>query len=855
MASDVTQNGTETTDTSAGAGAAAAPAPAVELKEISFDLTGMTCAACAANIERRLRKTGGVAEANVNFAAEKAVARYDPARVSPDQMVAAVKDIGYGATFGKRIDFNLIGMTCANCAMTIEKGLSRAPGVYSATVNFAAEKATVFYEPNTTSPEKLRKIVGELGYKAMVAEDKADRDREKREREREIRHQMFRLGISAILAVPLLLMMINDFLPFGFPMVFHNRWVQLALATPVQFVAGWQFYVGAYKNLSHGGANMDVLVALGTSAAYFFSIYEAFIKGGERTYFETAAILITLIILGKLLEAKAKGRTSEAIKKLMGLRAKTATVIRGGQEMEVPVDQVELGDLVLVRPGDKIPVDGEIKEGFSTVDESMLTGESIPVDKKVGDQVIGATINKVGSFKFEATKVGSETALAQIIKIVEDAQGSKAPIQRFADVVSSYFVPAVVAVAFLTFLGWYLWGAPGNLERAILNMVAVLVIACPCALGLATPTSIMVGTGRGAEKGILIKGGEHLERAHALNTVVLDKTGTITKGEPSVTDVVLFSDESSPAAQDELLRMAASAEKGSEHPLGQAIVRAAGERRLALESVSDFEAVPGHGIRATVGGTGVNGGVGAAGDAAATGGRRFAIGNRKLLALDGISLSQFEPAIDLMESQGKTAMLVAAGGRAVGAIAVADTVKENSRDAIAELKRMGIQVVMITGDNRRTADAIATQVGIDPENVRAEVLPEDKANEVDALMKAGRTVGMVGDGINDAPALATADLGIAIGTGTDVAMETADVTLMRGDLRGIPAMIKLSRATIRNVRQNLFWALFYNTIGIPVAALGFLNPVIAGAAMAFSSVSVVTNALRLRGYDPYRGTV
>ncbi len=832
---------------------------AVELKEISFDLTGMTCASCAANIERRLRKTEGVTQANVNFAAEKAVATYDPTKVTPDQMVATVKDIGYGAAYGKRVDFNLVGMTCANCAMRIEKGLSRAPGVYSAAVNFAAEKATVFYEPGSTTPEKLRKVVSDLGYKAMVAEDRADRDREKQEREREIRRQMFRLGISAIMSVPLLLMMINDVLPFGFPMVFHNRWVQLALATPVQFVAGWQFYVGAYKNLTHGSANMDVLVALGTSAAYFFSIYEAFIKGGERTYFETAAILITLIILGKLLEARAKGRTSEAIKKLMGLRAKTATVIRGGEEREVPVEQVELGDLVLVRPGDKIPVDGVIKEGFSTVDESMLTGESIPVDKKVGDPVIGATINKLGTFKFEATKVGSETALAQIIKVVEDAQGSKAPIQRFADVVSSYFVPAVVGVAFLTFLGWYFFGAPGNLERAILNMVAVLVIACPCALGLATPTSIMVGTGRGAEKGILIKGGEHLERAHALNTVVLDKTGTITKGEPSVTDVVLFSDESSPAAQDELLRLAASAEKGSEHPLGQAIVRAARERNLALGETSDFEAVPGHGIRATVaGGAGVVGGAGGnggAGDAAATGGHRLAIGNRKLLALDGISLSQFEPAIDLLESQGKTAMLVAAGGVAAGAIAVADTVKENSRDAIAELKGMGIQVVMITGDNRRTADAIAAQVGIDPENVRAEVLPEDKANEVDALMKAGRTVGMVGDGINDAPALATADLGIAIGTGTDVAMETADVTLMRGDLRGIPAMIKLSRATIRNVRQNLFWALFYNTIGIPVAALGFLNPVIAGAAMAFSSVSVVTNALRLRGFDPYRGMV
>jgi Cu+-exporting ATPase len=602
------------------------------------------------------------------------------------------------------------------------------------------------------------------------------------------------------------------------------------LATPVQFIAGWQFYRGAYQNLKHGTANMDVLVALGTSAAYFFSVANTFFTAGH-VYYETATVIITLIILGRLLEARAKGRTSEAIKKLMGLQAKTARVIREGKEMDIPVEEVQVGDIVVVRPGEKIPVDGEIVEGSSSVDESMLTGESIPVDKNIGDEVIGATINKQGVLKFKATKVGAETALAQIIKIVEEAQGSKAPIQRFADVISSYFVPAVVGIAVITFFAWYFWAAPGDIARALINTTAVLVIACPCALGLATPTSIMVGTGRGAENGILIKGGEHLEKAYRIDTVVLDKTGTITKGEPEVTDIIVTD---SSLDENNLLQLAASVENNSEHPLGEAIVKAAKTRDLELSETGEFEAIAGHGVKSTIEG------------------RKVLLGNRKLLEENGISFQKFNNQINKLENEGKTAILVAVDDQSAGIIAVADTVKETSAEAIAALKEINIEPVMITGDNKRTAKAIAHQVGIKPQNVLAEVLPEDKANEVNQLRKQGKIVAMVGDGINDAPALASADVGIAIGTGTDVAMEAADITLMRGDLRGIAASIKLSRATMRNIKQNLFWALIYNSLGIPVAALGYLSPILAGAAMAFSSVSVVTNALRLRRFDPYR---
>ncbi|QJW46351.1 copper-translocating P-type ATPase [bacterium BFN5] len=605
-----------------------------------------------------------------------------------------------------------------------------------------------------------------------------------------------------------------------------NPYVQLVLATPVQFIAGWPFYRGAYAALKNGSANMDVLVALGTSAAYFYSIANM-LTSNPHLYFETSAILITLIILGKLLEATAKGRTSEAIKALMGLQAKTARLIREGEEVDVPIEAVLVGDIIVVRPGEKVPVDGIIIEGTSTLDESMLTGESIPVDKKTGDEVVGATINKFGTFKFQATKVGKDTALAQIVRIVEEAQGSKAPIQRFADVVSGYFVPTVVSLAVITFLGWYFIFDPGNFSRALVNFTAVMVIACPCALGLATPTSIMVGTGKGAENGILIKGAEHLENAHRLTTIVLDKTGTITKGQPEVTDIISLAGLS----DHSVLAIAASVERKSEHPLAQAIVKRGQVQGLLLEEPEEFSAIPGHGIQASMNG------------------KAILVGTRKLMRENGIGIDSVLAEIESLEQQGKTVMLLAVDQVMTGLIAVADTVKDSSAQAVADLKQLGIEVWMITGDNERAARAIAASIGID--HVLAEVLPEHKAAKVEALKQEGKVVAMVGDGINDAPALATADVGFAIGTGTDVAIEAADITLMRGDLNGIVAAIRLSKATMLNIKQNLFWALIYNSIGIPIAAAGYLSPVLAGAAMAFSSVSVVLNALRLKRFRPY----
>ncbi|MFZ5648940.1 MAG: heavy metal translocating P-type ATPase [Bacillota bacterium] len=798
-------------------------------KKVAMKVYGMECAACAARIERQLKNTQGVNDAAVNFAVEKVTVDFDPARTGVDKIIDTITDLGYKVPTD-RVDLKISGMTCAACAARVERTLGGLEGVLRANVNFAMEKASVEYIPGQVSPAEMKKAVANAGYRAEDGEKKFDGDREKLERERETRRQMRFVILSASLSIPLLAVMFAELLNFHLPALFHNKVFQFALATPVQFVAGFQFYKGSYNSLRHGSANMDVLVAMGTSAAYFYSVATTFFFPGH-VYYETGAIIITLIILGKMLEAIAKGRTSEAIKKLMGMQAKTARVIRDGREMDIPVEDVLVGDLVLVRPGEKVPVDGMIREGNSTIDESMLTGESIPVDKRPGDEVIGGTINKHGTFKFEATKVGSDTALAQIIKIVEEAQGSKAPIQRLADVISAYFVPAVVGIALATFLAWYFLADPGNFTRALINFTSVLVIACPCALGLATPTSIMVGTGRGAENGILIKGGEHLEKAHDLNTVILDKTGTITRGEPSLTDV--FTVDGNMDERD-LLLLVASAERGSEHPLGEAIVKGSKEKDIELTEPKGFEAIPGHGIAAEIGG------------------RAVLIGNRRLMGLKNIDTAGMEAKADELEGEGKTAMLVAVDGRAAGVVAVADTVKATSAEAIRALNQMGIQTIMITGDNRRTAAAIARQVGIPPENVLAEVLPQDKAREVNRLKDQGRVVGMVGDGINDAPALASADVGFAIGTGTDVAMEAADITLIRGDLRGVAASIKLSRATMKNIKQNLFWALIYNTLGIPVAALGFLSPVLAGAAMAFSSVSVVTNALRLKRFDPYR---
>ncbi|HMM21494.1 MAG TPA: heavy metal translocating P-type ATPase [Selenomonadales bacterium] len=795
-----------------------------ESKTTSLKVGGMSCVACASRIEKGLNGLQGVVKANVNFAAEKASVTYDPDNLGIKEIAAKIEDLGYQIIRDK-VDLKITGMSCSACAGRIEKGLGRLPGVYKAVVNFAAEKATVEYDPGEITVFQMQSVVENLGYAAHNIADAREVDREKEAREAEVARQRFRLTLSALLSFPLLLAMVMHFFGIMWSVgeLLKNPYLQLVLATPVQFVAGWQFYRGAYSALRNGSANMDVLVALGTSAAYFYSLANV-IHHAPDLYFETSAILITLIILGKLLEARAKGRTSEAIKALMGLQAKTARVIRDSEEKDLPIEAVLVGDIVVVRPGEKVPVDGVITDGTSTVDESMLTGESLPVDKKVGDEVVGATINKFGTFKFKATKVGKDTALAQIVRIVEEAQGSKAPIQRFADVVSGYFVPAVVAIAVVTFLAWYFIIDPGNFSRALVNFTAVLVIACPCALGLATPTSIMVGTGKGAENGILIKGAEHLETAHRLKAIVLDKTGTITKGEPSVTDIVALNG----FAAADLLSMAVRAEKKSEHPLAQAIVKHGQEQGVTAADPDTFTAIPGHGVEVLLDG------------------RRVLVGTRKLLRENNIAIEDVIPQIERLEEQGKTVMLMAINNELASLLAVADTVKDHSAEAVAELNKMGIDVWMITGDNARTANAIAGQVGIT--NVMAEVLPEHKAEQVESLRREGKIVGMVGDGINDAPALAIADVGFAIGTGTDVAIEAADITLMRGDLRGVVTAIKLSKATMRNIKQNLFWALIYNSLGLPVAAFGYLSPVIAGAAMAFSSVSVVTNALRLKRF-------
>lgn len=800
---------------------------AAQNKQSTLQITGMTCAACANRIEKGLNKMEGVSSANVNFALEKANVTYDPVKVDRITLEETIKKLGYG-TVTEVAQFNLEGMTCAACANKIEKGLSKLPGVTNATVNFAMETARVEYSSGDVTIEDMQNKVKKLGYKAMIKQENQNADDH---RLHEIRQQKRKLLISAIFSFPLLWTMVAHFSFTSWmymPDFLMNPWVQLILATPVQFYIGKQFYVGAYKALRNRSANMDVLVSLGTSAAYFYSLYMTLdwyamgdsMHHGPSLYYETSAVLITLVIMGKLFEANAKGRTSEAIKSLMGLQAKTALVIRDGKELTIPVDEVIVGDVVLVRPGDKLPVDGEVLEGVSSVDESMLTGESLPVEKKAGDAVIGATINKNGVLRIKATKVGKETALAQIIKVVEEAQGSKAPIQRVADIISGIFVPIVVGIAVVAFLVWYFLVTPNDFAGALEKAIAILVIACPCALGLATPTSIMAGSGRAAELGILFKGGEHLEQTHKIDAIILDKTGTVTKGKPELTDVLAEGNES------EFLSLVGAAEKNSEHPLAEAIVVGILERNIELPRTESFEAIPGFGIKAVVEG------------------KQLLIGTRRLMEKYKINAKAAYEPMSRLEESGKTAMLVAIDDRYAGMVAVADTIKETSKAAVTRLKEMGIQVIMITGDNERTAKAIAAQVGID--HVRAEVLPEGKAEEVKKLQAQGKKVAMVGDGINDAPALATADIGMAIGTGTDVAMEAADVTLMRGDLSSIPDAIYMSRKTMRNIKQNLFWALGYNTLGIPIAAIGLLAPWVAGAAMAMSSVSVVLNALRLQ---------
>ncbi|MGK9185317.1 heavy metal translocating P-type ATPase [Priestia filamentosa] len=798
-----------------------------EIKETNFQITGMTCAACATRIEKGIKKMEGVKEANVNLALEKSSIKYDPEVISEQDFQNKIQGLGYDVV-KEKTEFDISGMTCAACATRIEKKLNKLDGVDQATVNFALETVLVEYNPEQISVPEMKEAIKKLGYALELKKENAGEQVD--HRQKEIEKQQGKFLFSVILSFPLLWAMVSHFEFTSFiwlPDMFMNPWVQLALATPVQFIVGRQFYVGAYKALRNKSANMDVLVALGTSAAYFYSLYLSIKSIGANAhmvelYYETSAVLITLILLGKLFEAKAKGRSSEAIKKLMGLQAKNATVVRDGQEMMIPIEEVLQDDIVFVKPGEKVPVDGEIVEGQSALDESMLTGESIPIDKSVGDTVIGSTINKNGFLKIKATKVGKDTALAQIIKVVEEAQGSKAPIQRLADVISGIFVPIVVGIAIITFLVWYFAVSPGDFAEALEKFIAVLVIACPCALGLATPTSIMAGSGRAAEFGILFKGGEHLETTHRLNTIILDKTGTVTNGKPSLTDVLLAEG----IEKNEFLTLVGTAERNSEHPLAESIVEGIKEEGIEIGSSDTFEAIPGFGIQSTVNG------------------KQLFIGTRRLMAKHDIDVQNELSKMENLEKQGKTAMLVAIDGHYAGIVAVADTIKDTSKEAIARLHKMGLEVVMITGDNNQTAQAIADQVGI--KKVIAEVLPEGKAEEVKRLQQTGKKVAMVGDGINDAPALATADIGMAIGTGTDVAMEAADITLIRGELTSIADAIFMSKKTITNIKQNLFWALAYNVIGIPIAAAGFLAPWLAGAAMAFSSVSVVLNALRLQ---------
>jgi P-type Cu+ transporter len=812
------------------------------VQKIELPISGMTCAACVGRVERGLSRRPGVSQAQVNLATESASVSYDPAQVRPAELVETIRELGYDARV-ERMTLPIQGMTCAACVRRVQTALGRVPGVVEADVNFATERATVSFVPRQAGLRDLIAAVEDAGYKVLEVEGEDLVAKERTAREADLRRLKRKLAIGILLLIPMLLLCYWDHLGLGrfLPLSrYFNFLLQLLLQTPIQFWVGWQFYRGAWAAAKHKTTDMNTLIAVGTSAAYAYSVAATFFpslfaaKGlAPEVYFDTAGAIMVLILLGRTLESRARGQTSEAIKKLMGLQARTARVVRNGDELEVPVDDVRIGDIVLVRPGEKVPVDGILVEGHSWVDEAMVTGESIPVEKREGDLVIGATLNKMGSFKFRATKVGRETVLAQIIRMVEEAQGSKPPIARLADVIASRFVPAVMGVATLTFILWWAFGPEPRFTYAVLNFVAVMIIACPCALGLATPTSIMVGTGRGAEHGVLIRGGEALETAHRLNAVILDKTGTITKGEPSVTDVSVVSGYS----EREVLRWAASVEQHSEHPLGEAIVRRARQDGLEMVEPRGFLAIPGHGIEASVEN------------------QEILLGNLRLMEERGIPLGDLAQHAEDLSAGGKTPMFLAVDGKAAGVIAVADTLKESSRPAIDALRRMGIEVIMMTGDNRRTAEAIAREVGVD--RVLAEVLPQDKAREVQDLQALGKRVGMVGDGINDAPALAQADVGIAIGTGTDVAMESADITLMSGDLRGVVTAIALSRATIRNIKQNFFWAFAYNSILIPVAAgvlfpfFGILlDPILAAAAMGCSSLTVVSNALRLRRFRP-----
>jgi Cu+-exporting ATPase len=798
------------------------------MKKETFKITKMTCASCANSIEKGLKGYTGVVNVVVNYSSEKAVVDFEESKVSKQDIIAEIEAIGYGVIDSaeqEAAEISLIGMTCNSCAGKIEKTLQELPGVSSVNVNFAMQKAFIKYDNTKVNSASLLKVIEDTGYQGMISGLESG-DLEKEIREKEVKKLKRALMLSLLLSLPLFLAMFTSVLKISFPLL-HNPWVQLLLATPIQFLIGWRFYKKAYYSLRGKSPGMDLLVAMGTSAAYFFSIYNGFFKKiavGTRPelYFEASAIIITLVLLGKFLEAAAKGKTSEAIKKLIGLQAKNARVLRDGREIDLPIAQVVVDDIIYVRPGEKIAVDGRVIDKHSAVDESMLTGESIPVEKGPEDLVIGGTININGALVFKATKVGKDTVLAHIIKVVEEAQGSKAPIQRLADRVAGIFVPVVLLIAVVTFLIWAFF--LGNSTMAVISAVSVLVIACPCALGLATPTAIMVGTGKGAENGILIKSAESLETAYKVNTVVFDKTGTITRGKPIVTDLI----PAEGVSEDGLLIFAASLEKLSEHPLAGAIVKKSTDASLELLDVQDFRAIPGKGV------TGI------------LKGQSVLVGTSELMKGENIDTVALKKSVQDLEQNGKTVMFVSVNQKINGIIAVADTVKGDSKEAILKLQSMGMKTYMITGDNKRTAEAIGKEVGILDKQILSRVLPEQKAEEITKLKSRGNVVAMVGDGINDAPAMAVADIGVAMGTGTDIAMETGDITLMNGSLLTMATAVIISRKTMKKVKQNLFWAFVYNSIGIPFAALGLLSPIIAGAAMAFSSVSVVSNSLLIK---------
>jgi P-type Cu+ transporter len=800
-----------------------------EQKHITLPVTGMTCANCVLSVERNLKKEKGVDTATVNLSSERAVVSFDPTLTTLDLLVQRVQRAGYGIASGEA-QFLVPNLSDATDARNLEAVLQKIEGISDIQVNAVNNRVSLHYIPTILDAHEVEQRIRKAGFEVTLLDEEKAADAEAKAREAEIQTQKRLLIIGLIFTIPLfILSMGGDFglLPVIIADAAWLPWAMLVLATPVQFYVGWQYYVGGWKSIRNGAANMDVLVAMGSSVAYFYSIAVVLGFAPGHVYFETAAVIITLIKLGKYLEARAKGRTSEAIKKLMGLQAKMATVIRDGKEESIPVEDVQKGDELVVRPGEKIPVDGVLLSGESQIDESMISGESLPVAKQVGDHVIGATLNRSGYFHFRAEKVGKETALAQIIKLVEEAQGSKAPIQQLTDRISAIFVPTIIGIALITFFVWLFLIPPAAditpFTRALIRAIAVLVIACPCAMGLATPTAVMVGTGRGAEMGVLIKSGEALERAGHLTTVLFDKTGTITRGQPQVTDVFLLQQNLS---EDEILRLAASVEKGSEHPLGEAIVASANEKELLLNDPQNFSSVTGRGVSAVI-------------DE-----KEIHVGNQRWMDELNYTHEELSATLQMLRQEGKTAMVVAVGGEIAAVIGVADTLKENSAEAIRAIKRLGLKVAMVTGDHQVTANAIAAQLELD--NVFAEVLPGDKASIVAQLQEQGEVVAMVGDGINDAPALAKSDVGIAIGTGTDVAIASAPVVLISGDVQHVVKAILLSRKTLKTIRQNLFWAFFYNILLVPAAAIGIMNPMLAAAAMAFSSVFVVTNSLRLK---------